>query len=115
MKAFSENLLVPSTSALALTKLGSRTGLDKLARAFEKRAEPLATTWPPDKDGNVSSSPTPGAELIAALEALAARHGLAPIPEEKRSSCKDWSAWLSANRSAFPERLPGVGVLPAPR
>jgi len=114
-KALREDLSLPSSAALTLASLGAQTTLEPLRRALEAYGEPLPVTWPPARDGSRSDAPHPGAELIAALEALAARHGLAPVPEEQRLSSKEWSLWLAANRASFPERLPGVGALPAAR
>jgi len=115
VKVLREDLEVPSRAASTLARLGTWTSLEPLRRALDAQTEPWAVTWPPRRDGSVSTYPHPGAELVAALEALAQRHGLTPVAEDKRRSGPDWSAWLTANRATFPERLPGVGALPAAR
>jgi hypothetical protein len=109
--ALDEDLGVYSPAMSVLAKLGSRGALANVAGVLERYGESVSTETL-RKDGTVAPGPHPGAELIAALGALAARHRIAPPIESERRSSRAWSAWIEANRAAFPAKLPGVGALP---
>jgi len=111
VRVLTDDLALYEARTATLVTLGSRDALDKVARILEDHREFIKTSEP-RPDGSVDPEPHPGAELVAALQALAARHGLAPVPENELRSSTAWSTWLATNRSTFPAKLPGVGAVP---